>query len=155
MRAFSLLGFAFLGIACAGTVTEAPSRPKTEKRYGVEPDLAHYPQGTPQETLQSVLTAVEQKQVKYLLAQLADPEFVDRRVAAYGGNVEQLVQESEAKLKPDSPLVKQLRQFAKDGEWKIDGGAASARLKDVTDRAVNLRKLGERWFFESGWKKME
>src|SRR5438552_17204398 len=49
-------------------------------RYGIAPDLKTFPQATAKEALASVLKAVEAKRFDYLVAQLADPEFVDDRV---------------------------------------------------------------------------
>ena len=49
-------------------------------RYGIAPDLAAFPQKTPQDTLASVIKSAEAKRFDYLTAQLADPAFVDDRV---------------------------------------------------------------------------
>jgi hypothetical protein len=117
------------------------------KRFEIEADLKAYPQDTPQKTLASVLKAVEDKQINYLLAQLADPKFVDARVKAHG-SFEEFVREVRDHLAQDPSLVKQLKKFLKDGEWTVEDSQASAKLKDVKDRAIYLQKVGGRWFFE-------
>jgi hypothetical protein len=130
-----------LGLMAGAAVAEGGSR------YGVAPDLAAYPQKTPQEALASVAKAAEEKRFDYLVAQLADPAFIDDRVRrVYGGRFDQQVEETRVKLDPAA--VKLLRRFLKDGEWKVAGGRASARLKDVPDRAVFLREAGDRWYLE-------
>src|SRR5207249_2823881 len=52
-------------------------------RYHVAPDLKTYPQGTAKEAFASVLEAIKKKRIDYLLAQLAEPDWVDGRVDAY------------------------------------------------------------------------
>src|SRR5438876_7020446 len=53
-------------------------------RHGVAPELKSFPQATPKEALASVLKAVEMKRFDYLLAQLAEPDWVDGRSDAEG-----------------------------------------------------------------------
>jgi len=64
--------------------------PKVEKpglrldiRYGFVSDLRSYPQTTPKEALQSIVKAVIDEQVDYMMAHLADPEYVDGKVQQY------------------------------------------------------------------------
>src|SRR6516162_6179387 len=81
---------------------EAPPR-----RYGIEANLRDYPQETPKETLASVLRAIERGRVNYLLAQLADPAFVDNRVKQlHGGDFDELVRETSQKLSDNPAAVK-------------------------------------------------
>src|SRR5947209_8610640 len=68
-----LLQFICATIAVGQTSQEKPPA----KRYAVEPDLDTFPQTTPKDTLASAMRAVQRDRVDYLLAQLADPEFVD------------------------------------------------------------------------------
>ncbi|HZT81960.1 MAG TPA: hypothetical protein VFA26_17170 [Gemmataceae bacterium] len=126
----------------------APGR-EPPARYGVQPDLKTYPQATPKEALGSVLKAIDNKRPDYLLAQLADPEWVDRRVKGNGGRFEDLVAETRAKLLDDPAAARQLRRFLTEGEWEAGETAASVKLKDVSDRRVYLRKAGGRWFMEN------
>jgi hypothetical protein len=116
-------------------------------RYGIAPDLQSYPQGTPQEGLASVLKAVGAGRFDYLVAQLADPAFVDDRVKrVYGGRFEQQVEDTRVRLDPLA--VKLLGRFLKEGTWTVTKTEARADLEDVPDRAVYLRRRDGRWFLE-------
>jgi hypothetical protein len=134
-----------IAVLLAAAVLAAPA----EKRHGIEPDLKTYPQASAREALTSVLKAVESKRIDYLMAHLADPQFVDQRLKENGNRFDELVKEASAKLVDDPGAVKQLRRFLSDGEWKIADTSAAVRLKDVSDRQVFLRKSGDRWFLEN------
>src|SRR5262249_3595000 len=104
-------------------------------------------QGTAKETLASVLKAVEAKRFDYLVAHLADPEFVDDRVKRlYGGKFEQQVEDTRTRL--DAPAVELLKKFAKDGEWKEEKNHCVVGLKDDKERCVHLRQQNGRWYLE-------
>jgi hypothetical protein len=119
------------------------------KRFGIEADLKSYPQATPKETLGSLLKAVGNKRVDYVLAQLADPEWVDGRVKQTGGGFAALVEESTARLVDDPAAVKRLEKLHASGEWKIETDAASVRLKDSDIPALFYRKVNGRWYVEN------
>jgi hypothetical protein len=139
MRSVAALFLALI----AGTALGAEALP----RYGQAPDLQNYPQATPQQALASVLKAVEDKRFDYLLAQLADPAFVDDRVKRlHGGSFEAAVEDSRQRLDPAT--VKLLGRFLKDGKWEERGDQAVARLELIQDRAVYLRRIDGRWFLE-------
>src|SRR4051794_19599196 len=116
-------------------------------RYKIQPDLKSYPQDSAKETLASILKAIERKRIDYLLAQLADPDWVEGRVGAYDGGFDELVRETTAKLDP--PAVKRLGRFLADGEFETVDATATVRLKDVKDRVVRLRKREGRWYFQN------
>ncbi len=127
---------------------EAPPR-----RYGIEANLRDYPQETPKEALASVLRAIERGRINFLLAHLADPAFVDNRVkVVYGGDFEELVRETTAKLANNPNAAKELERFLKEGEWEGGESSASAKLKDVKGRQVFFRKIGPRWYLENRQK---
>ena len=136
--------FALVSVSFVTGAADPPAR-----RYGIEADLKTFPQATPKEALASVLKAIDAKRIDYLLAHLADPQFVDQRVKENGGRFDALVEETTGKLVDDPSAAKQLRRFLREGEWKIDADSASVQLKDVSDRAVYLRKVGERWFLKN------
>ena len=137
----------FLGLAIAASLFAAADKPSPTSRYGVELDLKTYPQGTPKETLTSVLKAADSGQFDYLAAQLADPAFIDDRVKGLlAGNFEEQIKDTHARLDP--PALKQLHRFLDDGEWTTGDDAASVRLADLTDRAVFFRKIDGRWYLE-------
>src|SRR5262249_13863991 len=118
-------------------------------RYGIEGDLERYPQASPKEALSSVLKAIDHRKIDYLLAQLSDPEFVDKRVQkVHGGKFEGLVEETAAKLANDPGEVKKLRRFIDGGRWKTKNNTATATLKDVPEH-VYFRNIGGRWFLEN------
>lgn len=137
----------------AGVVLAQESKEAPPSRYGIEANLRDYPQETPKETLASVLQAIERRRINYLLAHLADPTFVDKRVKEiYGGDFEELVRETTSKLADNPAAVKELERFLKEGEWEGGDTSASAKLKDIKDRQVYLRKIGRRWYLENRQK---
>jgi hypothetical protein len=116
-------------------------------RYGVKADLEKYPQANPREALRSVLKAIKDKRIDYLLAHLADPVFVDDRVKrVYAGRFAEQVEDTRTRLDPFA--VRELRKFAAKGKWDITSGRATVTLDDYPDRRVYLRKRGGRWFLE-------
>jgi hypothetical protein len=123
-----------------------------EQRLGVACDLKAYPQSSPKEVLASVVKAVEAKKITYLLAHLAAPDYVDQRIKDNGVKQEELVKESQAKLIDNPSALKLLRRFLKDGDWETEEKEARVQLKDVEDRIVQFRKIGDRWFMENRYK---
>jgi hypothetical protein len=114
-------------------------------RHGVRRDAKAYPQGTPKEALTSVLKAIEARKFDYLVAQLADPAFVDDRVKRiYGGKFAEQVEDTKARLDPAT--VKQLRRFSSEGRWTIDKDSAVVSLEDVKERVVRLVRRDGRWY---------
>jgi hypothetical protein len=119
-------------------------------RHGVHLRLRAYPQSSAKEALASVIAALEEGQFEYLLAQLTDPEFVDNRVKqVYGGRFEDLVAEARRKLADNPATINDLRRLLRDGEWQEAATSASVRLKDLADRQVYMKKVGDRWYFEN------
>jgi hypothetical protein len=119
-------------------------------RYGIAPDLKTYPQGTAKQTLDSVLKAVESKRIDYLVAQLADPSFVDDRIQRlYGSRFDEQVEDTRARLDPLT--IKQLQHFLKDGDWQEGKDHVTVRLKD-DKRCLYFKKSDGRWFMEHGSK---
>lgn len=116
-------------------------------RHGIALDTTTYPQGTPQQTLASVLRAVEAKRVDYVVAQLADPTWIDERIKRlYAGKFAEQVADTQARLDPVA--VKLLQKLQKEGEWQVADKEARLAAKGVADRSVYLKKLGERWVLE-------
>jgi hypothetical protein len=136
-----------------GTLALASQADKPATRYGVPANVRTYSQETPKDALASVLLAMDKNRIDYLLAQLTDPEFVDKRVKeVYGGKFDEFVAETSMKLADNPDTIKELRRFLKEGEWDETGTTAAVKLKDVKDRQVFLRKVGERWFLENRQK---
>jgi hypothetical protein len=136
-----------IGLVCVVGAADKEKR-ATDKRYGIQADLKAYPQATPKEALASVLKAIDAKRIDYLLAQLADPDWVDKRVKGNGGSFTEVVEETTAQLIGDPGPAKLLRRFLKDGTWNVGDTRASVRLKDVEER-VYLHKVDGRWFLEN------
>ncbi len=130
-------------------LAQPPKKALPAKRYRIELDLPKFPQATAKETLASVLKAIESRKIDYLLAQLADPEYVDRRVKQmHAGNFDGMVEETTAKLANDPGAIKKLRRFLNEAAWETQDATAIARLPDAPER-IYLRKIGDRWFFEN------
>jgi hypothetical protein len=136
-------------VVLASVAALAPDAPA--KRFGVEANLDSFPQATPKEALASVLKAIDLKRPDYIVAHLADPQFVDRRVKETSHD--EMLAEATAKLVDDPGAAKQLQKFLKDGDWKIEDAVASVSLKEGTDRVVSFRKADGRWFLEQPYKK--
>jgi hypothetical protein len=140
-----------IGFLCANVMAADPAKADDSKRYGVEADLKTYPQSTPKETLASVLKAVENKRIDYVVAQLADPEFIDARIKRdFGGKFDEQVNDTRTKL--DEANVKLLERFLKEGDWVGKDSPVIVLLKDVKDRAVTFVKIGDRWYMRNSDK---
>jgi hypothetical protein len=78
-------------------------------------------------------------------------EFIVNRIRdlANQANFENLVRRIRAKMDDDPEAVRDLKKMFKEGTFE-DGGATSvAKLKDVKDRALYFKRVGERWFIEN------
>jgi hypothetical protein len=64
-------------------------------------------------------------------------------------NVRQLADAMRKKMADEPDNLKDLRRFARDAEFKDAGESATATLKDVKDRAVYFKKVGDLWFLEN------
>jgi hypothetical protein len=144
-----------MSVLCLSLVTVLADEKKdqdTPKRHGVTADLKTFPQDTPKAALASIASAIENKKIDYLLAQLADPEWVDQRLRATGGDFNFLVKETTTKLVDDPAPLKHFQKFIKDGVWEMSDDAASVHGKDVPDRWAYFRKIEGRWFMENRYK---
>jgi hypothetical protein len=118
-----------------------------DTRYGIALDVKSYPQSTAKEALTSVIKAIDDKKIAYLVAQLADPAFVDDRVKRlYGGKFEEQVQDTQGRLDPST--VKQLKRFLKEGKWTITSTSAVVQIDEIKDRCVRLVRKDSRWYME-------
>jgi hypothetical protein len=160
-RSPARLAVIFAVTLLAPALTAQEPAAKLAKRYGHDYTPSLYPQSNPGEALQSIVKALEAGRVDYLLAHLADPKFVDPRIAEYkalytGGDegralvaFERLVRETTLHFREDPALLKELRRFAKDAEWETKEAEAAGALKQGSPRRVYLRKLEDRWFLEN------
>jgi len=134
---------------------------KVPPRFGFAYNAELYPQKKPQEALKSVIRAIDGKRVDYLLAQLADPKFVDAQVANYQASIGKadpevrtlaafgrFVEDTIGYFQSDPVIVKELRLFARDGQWEVDDMLATATLKG-SPRKVFFKQIGDRWYLEN------
>ena len=162
MLATTLLLLALSTAPTTAQDDEKKAPPKDLPRYGFDYVPTLYPQKTPKEALTSIVKAIDQQRVDYLLAQLADPIYVDAQVAEYRPQFaknkpdartflafDRLVQDTVAYYLSDPLLVRELRLFARDGAWEVNDDAATGVHKDVPARKMFLRRIGERWFLEN------
>jgi hypothetical protein len=149
MRSAVVLGVLVLIAAHAPGQKKDPPPPP---RYGVEADLDAYPQDTPKAALASVVKAVNDRHYRYLAAQLADPDAVDKRVRELDGRFEGLVKLVADRFAEDPEAAKQLRRVASDGVWEESADGATAKHPEIKNRQVFFRKVGSRWFLEDRTK---
>jgi hypothetical protein len=116
-------------------------------RYGIHADPKSYPQGIPQEALASVLKAIDAGKFDYLLAQLADPAWVDDRVGRlHGGQFAEQVEDTRSRFDPAT--IKLLRRFLSEGKWNIAGDQGRVTLEDV-ERSIHFVHKGDRWYLQN------
>jgi hypothetical protein len=136
-------------LAAGGSVWCQPVKGPRGERYGISAVRDVYPQATPQETLASVVKAIDGRRMDYVLAQLADPDFVDQRVRdVHHGSFSAMVDEANEKLARDPGTVSRYRRYLKEGEWDTQDSTAIVRLKDRPD-TVSFRKVGPWWYLDN------
>jgi len=140
---------AVLGLMTASDLPAQQTKPPPA-RYGIEADLENYPQADAKTAFASVLKAIDNKKIDYLLAQLSDPQWVDNRVQkVHGGNFDEMVKETTQLLATDPTAVAELRRFLREGTWEGDEMEARVSLKDIPDRQVFFRKIEGRWYLKN------
>ena len=91
----------------------------------------------------------------------ADPKFVDAQVANYQASIGKadpevrtlaafgrFVEDTIGYFQSDPVIVKELRLFARDGQWEVDDMLATATLKG-SPRKVFFKQIGDRWYLEN------
>ena len=135
---------------------------KPGHRFGFDVDEMTFPQKSPTEAMASIAKALDRKRVDYLLAQLADPTYVDYWVDEYKVEFTQgkeeskrflafdrLTRETVAYFENDPLIVKDLRTFAKEAKWSEEEGLAVGVVESIPARKVFLKKVGDRWYLEN------
>lgn len=76
---------------------------------------------------------------------------LDARVRIVGLrlNFQNLIGQIRQKLADQPDNLRDLRRFARDGQFQVAGDTATATLPDVKDRALYFKKVGDRWFLEN------
>ena len=103
--------------------------------------------------MSSFIKSIENKEIDYFMACLADPKFVDQRVKDLGGRFEDVVAEARQKLVDDPATLKLLRRLAEDGEWETKDDSATLTLKDAPDKPLHFVKRKERWYVENRYSR--
>jgi hypothetical protein len=154
-------GFFVAALGFVVTTGTAGQPDRLASRYGYDVIENKYPQKSPEDALASAVKAIETKKFDYLMAQLADPIYVDKKIEEYkklfAGKEEsrtllafdRLTKETAKYFQDDPLLVKELKRFAKDGMWKTETAKAVCTLKTLPGRQVFMRKVQSRWFLEN------
>jgi hypothetical protein len=64
-------------------------------------------------------------------------------------NFQDLIAQLRRKLGDEPGNLRDLRRFARDGQFQVAGETATATLSDVKDRALYFKKVGDRWYLEN------
>jgi hypothetical protein len=154
-----MLGLWFIGIF---SYAQDGAKKKELPRFAFDVDEVTFPQKTPAEAMNSIVKAIDRRKLDYLLAQMADPLYVDYWVDQYRRDIKQgsdegkrllaferLVRETSTYYQNDPLIIKELRIFAKDAKWDEKDDLAIGSVETVPARKVYLRKFGDRWFLEN------
>ena len=146
----------------AMTPAQDEVKKKPLMRFGFDVDEVTYPQQNAKDAMKSIVTAIDRRRVDYMLAQLADPAYVDYWVDRYKQDFplgkdegkrllafDRLTRETNQYFQNDPLIVKDLRVFAKEAKWAEEGEIAVGVVEAIPARKVYLKKIGERWFLEN------
>jgi hypothetical protein len=151
-------------LALLGTTVLAAQEVDLDKRYGFDVNTEKYAQAKPEDAMKSIITCIQNGQHDYMLAQLADPAFVDRRVAEnmmqFQGKEEArrvlafdlLVKQTADHFRDDPTLLREMKRITEEGEWMVDNDKAMASLPILPGRAVFMKQIKGRWFLENKQK---
>jgi hypothetical protein len=83
--------------------------------------------------------------------QLLKAEDFQKRVREVGTrlNARHFAQQMKQKLEEEPQNLKDLKRFAREGEFKDAGETSTVTLKDAKDRALYFKRIGGRWFLEN------
>lgn len=60
-----------------------------------------------------------------------------------------VVSDIQEKQNADPTLLKTLKRFLREGDFTVDGDTATVTLRDLKNRQVFFKKVGERWYLEN------
>ncbi len=164
MARMTRLAGPMLGLWLLGLFSYAQDAVKKKEppRFGFDVDEVTFPQKTPAEAMGSIVKAIDRRKIDYLLAQIADPLYVDYWVDQYNKGFmqgkeegkrllafERLVRETSTYYQNDPLILRDLRAFAKGAKWDEKDDLAIGSVETVPARKVYLRKFGDRWFLEN------
>ena len=95
--------------------------------------------------------AYDKAQQDGLLRSRADLKQVKERISelAAQANFQYLVRRMKTKHADDPQSLKELRQMLSQGTFQETGDTAIIRIKDLKDRAVYMKHIGDQWFIEN------
>lgn len=151
-----------LALLAAASVFAQQNIGRPLERYKVELNLRKYPQAKPEQALASVVKVINEGNLTYLMAQLADPVYVDAKVETYKKQLtmgtaeartlvafEMLVEQIDKHFRADPSLINELRKLAKQAQWDTGEDTAVARLPDNSPQRVYFKQVNGRWFLEN------
>lgn len=152
----------FLLMFLLPTVTTAQEIGDALSRFKIDLDLRNFPQATPEDTLKSVVRAINTKNMDYLMAHLADPVYVDFQIDrikmdfAKGSDsakilvaFDKVVQQLRSHFQQDPSLIQELRKLNEKAQWEVGNDTAIARMPNVLNRAAYFKKINNRWYLEN------
>lgn len=164
-RSFFLFPFSIflliLLLAGSATVWGQVQEADPFTRYKVPLDLRRYPQSAPEKALASVVQTINEGNFDYLMAQLADPDYVDGRVAEYKKGLtgpdeardlvafDKLAKEVRRHFQQDPTLAQELRRLAKEGKVDFPNKTAFIHLPNITSHGAMFKSIKGRWYLQN------
>lgn len=78
----------------------------------------------------------------------ADLELRVRELATRA-NFQNLTGQIGRKIADEPDNLRDLKRFAREGQFQVAGETATVTIKDVKDKALYFKKVGNRWFMEN------
>lgn len=100
----------------------------------------------PEEMQREEEEIAREKDFRKQRAKIVEKQIKDKARVVVAFN--RFVVETRKNFDEDPVLLKELRLFARDGEWEDEGDKATGALKTITPRRVVLRKSEDRWFMD-------
>ena len=136
-------------LPAAGFAAEEKPKPKDQqnldRRYGIDVNLEKYPQDEPKESLRSIIKAAKAGDFEYLLAHLASPTQMDKRLDNDETQLKGLAKQL-AGNKAEA-MINGLTRHLNQGTWDIQDELAWSEADGQND--VSLEKIGKRWFLHN------
>ena len=143
VRRTMFLAVAAIALWISSAVVAEEANPNL--RYGIPVDRTRFSQDGPQQTVRSIVRALNDGKVAYMLAHLIAPDDVDAKLKLDRAALRQLA----GKATPESTgeLRDALLDHLEQGRWIIKGGRA---LSEVQGRAdLTLERIGGRWYMHN------
>lgn len=150
MRSMAIV-VAVLTVAGGAWTKELDVKPRFDVIFN--PDL--YPQGTPQETLNSILGAISRDRYDYIIAHLLDPVYVEARLASTQpyferAAAEQIGSTAGGKLLRDAALQTRINEVATRLNVRNLAEQMRQKIIDEPDNLKELKRMARDGAFQSG-----